>query len=196
MNKVAGFIAAGGRSSRMGTDKAWLEIGGRPMIERVIEAVRPVASTVSVIANDSSYARLGLRVFEDTNKGIGPLEAIRTALANSSEDRALVVACDLPFVTAELFEFLIAKSGLHQAIVPVGEDGKIETLCGVYARDALECVTDLIERGERMVRVLFAEVSTCLVPFNDLKHLSGSEHFFENVNSRSDYLKVRDLTEG
>src|SRR5262249_51660221 len=95
MNKVAGFIAAGRGSSRMGTDKAWLEIDGRPMIQLVIEAVRDVCSTVSVIANESSYERLGLPVFRDTYKGIGPLEAIRTALANSSEDRALVVACDL-----------------------------------------------------------------------------------------------------
>src|SRR5262249_30946390 len=108
------------RSSRMGTDKAWLEIDGRPMIQLVIEAVRDVCSTVSVIANESSYERLGLPVFRDTYKGIGPLEAIRTALANSSEDRALVVACDLPFVTAELFELLIGLDGAYQAIVPVG----------------------------------------------------------------------------
>ncbi|HMG34322.1 MAG TPA: molybdenum cofactor guanylyltransferase [Blastocatellia bacterium] len=195
MAKVAGFIAAGGRSSRMGRDKAWLEIGGRPMIERVIEVVRPVTSSLSVIANDSTYFRLGLRVLEDTNKGIGPLEAIRTALANSTESRALIVACDLPLVTTKLFEFLVSIDAKYQAVIPVGRDGRMETLCGLYARDALECVTKLIGRGDRMVRLLFSEVSTRFVSFNELKHLPGSEHFFENVNSETDYLKVRGLTE-
>src|SRR6266404_3694915 len=83
MNEAAGFVTAGGRSSRMGKDKAWLELAGRPMIEHVIAALQPVTSSVSIVANDIEYTRLGLPVFADSQAGIGPLEAIRTTLKNT-----------------------------------------------------------------------------------------------------------------
>src|SRR5258705_9801290 len=114
--EAAGFVTAGGRSSRMGTDKAWLELGGRAMIERVIAALAPVASPVAIIGNDPRYSRLGLQVFADINVGVGPLEAIRTALANSSTERVVLAGCDLPFVTSELFSFLLNVEGKHQAV--------------------------------------------------------------------------------
>src|SRR5438046_2516502 len=111
MINTTGFITAGGRSSRMGTDKAWLELGGRAMIEQVIAALAPVTGSVAIIANSAEYARLGLPVFADAQSGIGPLEAIRTALANSATSRVLLVGCDLPFVTEDLFRFLLNISG-------------------------------------------------------------------------------------
>src|SRR5215218_4240799 len=100
---VEGFITAGGLSSRMGSDKALLEIRGRAMIEHVIAALRPVTTGVAIIANDPSYARLGLPVFRDSRAGLGPLEAIRTGLSNARAPRIVLAACDLPFVTSELF---------------------------------------------------------------------------------------------
>ena len=73
----------------MGRDKAWLELDGQTMIERVITAIKPVTTDVSVSANSAEYNRLGLPVYADTHTGIGPLEAIRTALANASTSRVL-----------------------------------------------------------------------------------------------------------
>src|SRR5215831_1707200 len=95
---VTGFITAGGRSSRMGRDKAWLMLDGRPMIEHVVSALSPAADTVAIIANDDEYKKLGRPVFADSAAGIGPLEAIRIALANSKTERVLLVGCDMPFV--------------------------------------------------------------------------------------------------
>jgi molybdopterin-guanine dinucleotide biosynthesis protein A len=94
---VHGFVTAGGRSSRMGRDKAWLELDGRPMIQRVIEQLLLVVPSVTVIANDPEYDRLGLPVVADRNQAVGPLEAIRVALASSLAPSVLLVACDLPF---------------------------------------------------------------------------------------------------
>jgi molybdopterin-guanine dinucleotide biosynthesis protein A len=171
----------------MGQDKAWLEIGGRAIVERVIAALAPVTPGVAIIANNSEYARLGLPVFADSNIGVGPLEAIRTALANSPTPRVILAGCDLPFVTSELFGFLLGVAGEIQAVVPVGADGKLEPLCAVYATSALEAVTKLIENGERMVRVLFEHIPTRLVPFAEIQHLRGAEFFFENVNTPQEY---------
>jgi molybdopterin-guanine dinucleotide biosynthesis protein A len=187
---VEGFITAGGRSSRMGRDKAWLEIGGRAMIEHVIAALLPVTDGVSVIANSPEYSRLGLRLFADIYTGIGPLEAIRTSLANARAPLVALAGCDLPFVTSELFSFMLDLRGDHQAIVPVGLDGRLEPLCALYSVDALDCVTDLIKRGERKVSRLFDLVPTRLVAFDELRHLGGSDLFFYNVNTRDDYERA------
>ena len=184
---VEGFIAAGGRSSRMGRDKAWLEIGGRAMIEHVIAALRPVTASVSVIANTPEYARLGLPVFADTNRGIGPLEAIRTSLVNARAPRVALVACDLPFVTSELFSFLLEVKGDHRALVPLDSNERLQPLCAVYSAEALDCVNELIERGERKVSKLFDLIPIKIIAFDELRHLRGAEFFFQNVNTPEDY---------
>lgn len=191
MIEATGFIAAGGRSSRMGTDKAWLEIGGQAMIEHVIAALAPVTTKVAIIANSPEYERLGLPVFADSHTGIGPLEAIRTALSNALTSRVILVGCDLPFVTADLFKLLLSIPGNQYATVPVGADGKLEPLCAVYCPEALAAVTDLISRGRRRVSLLFDRVPTRLVPFDELRDLHGSELFFENINTPEDHSRAR-----
>ncbi len=173
----------------MGKDKAWLEIDGRPMIQRVIEELLRVTPAVSVIANGPEYDRLGLPVLADLNPSIGPLEAIRVALAGSLAPRVLLVACDLPFVTAELLEFLLHRVEGYQATVPLSSDGRLEPLCAVYSTEALEPVTELIRSGERKVSRLFDRVRARLIPFEDLSQLAGAERFFINVNTPDDYAQ-------
>jgi len=175
----------------MRTDKAWLELGGRPMIEHVIAALAPVTSRLAIIANSPVYDRLGYPVFADLNTGIGPLEAIRTALSNALTSRVVLVGCDLPFVTADLFKRLLSISGNQQATVPVYADGKLEPLCAVYCREALAVVTNLISRGERKVSRLLDRVPTRLVPIEELRDLKGSELFFQNINTPEDYAQAR-----
>ena len=187
---VEGFITAGGLSSRMGSDKALLEIGGRAMIEHIIAALLPVTAKVSIIANNPEYSRLGLPIFADSVTGIGPLEAIRTSLVNAQAPRVALVGCDLPFVTSDLFSYLLDLKGNYQAVVPVGRDEKLEPLCAIYSVDALERVADLINRGERKVSKLFDLVPTRLVSFDELRFLQGSELFFENVNTPEDYARA------
>jgi molybdopterin-guanine dinucleotide biosynthesis protein A len=188
--EATGFVTAGGRSSRMGTDKAWLDLGGQAMIERVIAAVGPVTSSVAIIANDPQYARLGLPVFADTNRGVGPLEAIRTALVNSNTSRVVLAGCDLPFVTSELFSFLLHLEGGHQTVVPLSREGLLEPLCAVYSTEVLAVVTELIARGERKVKRLFDRVPTRFLAFDEISQLQGAELFFENVNTRQEYCRA------
>jgi len=193
---IEGFVTAGGLSSRMGSDKAWLEIGGRRMIEHIIAALLPVTTRVSIIANDPEYTRLGLPVFRDSQSGIGPLEAIRTSLANAIAPRVILVGCDLPFVTYDLFSYLLNLKGDYQAVVPLDSDERLEPLCAIYSVDALGQVVDLIASGGRKVSKLFDLVPTRFVRFDELVHLRGSERFFENVNTPDDYARAcKDIDE-
>jgi len=188
--KADGFVTAGGNSSRMGRDKAWLELDGVTMIERVIAALRPVTARVTIIANRPEYTRLNLAVVGDTHRGVGPLEAIRTALANAEHSRVVLVGCDLPFVTPELFTYLLHAAGDAQAVVPMNDEGRVEPLCAVYSTAALAAVTELITAGHRKVSRLFDRVPTRFVAFAELARLEGARLFFENINSPEDYRRA------
>jgi molybdopterin-guanine dinucleotide biosynthesis protein A len=185
--RATGFVTAGGRSSRMGRDKAWLNLGGRPMIERVIAAIKPVTSAIHIIANREDYMQFGFPVFADENEGIGPLEAIRLALTKSWTRLVIVVGCDLPFLRAELFEYLLAAIDKNYAAIPISADGKFEPLAAVYSTEALNEVTELIAGGKYKVSRLFERLPTRFVPFAEIKNLSGSSLFFENVNTPEQY---------
>jgi molybdenum cofactor guanylyltransferase len=205
MINASGFITAGGRSARMGRDKAWLEIGGRPMIEHVIEALKPVTSSIAIIANNDEYKRLGFPVFADTIPGVGPLEAIRTALTNSPAPFIVLTGCDMPFVTSELFSLLLniasqpqqktPDSGLQTpdfplAVAPLNEEGKLEPLCALYSTQALEAITRLIESGVRKVSILFERIPARLISFDQISHLPNARFFFENINTPEEYERA------
>jgi molybdopterin-guanine dinucleotide biosynthesis protein A len=190
MFDATGFITAGGKSSRMGVDKAWLEIEGQPLIERTLSSVRAVTSNVAIIANAECYGRLGVPVFGDVHPGIGPLEAVRVALSNTQTNRVLLAACDLPFLTSELFSFLLSIPSTSQAVVPLSSDNQLEPLCAIYCKNSLEAVEDLIERGERKMAKLFEKVPTRFVDFEEIRRLDGAHLFFENINTPEDYERT------
>lgn len=162
------------------------------MIEHVIAAITPLTEKVAIIANNPDYERLGFPVFADSYNDIGPLEAIRTALSNIMTPRAILVGCDLPFVTADLFKLLLSIAGDNYATVPIDAEGRLEPLCAIYRPEALPAVTGLINQGTRKVSLLFDLVPTRLVAFEELRNLKGSEVFFENINTPEDYGRARD----
>ncbi len=193
--KAAGMVTAGGRSSRMHRDKALLKLGDRAMIERVIAALRAVTSSVSIIANDPLYEKFGLPVFSDTHKGFGPMEAIRTALLNTSAPRVALAGCDMPFVTSELFAFLIDEAERYDAVVPLDSKGRLEPLCAVYSTAVMNVVCRLIEKGDLKTARLFERINTRIVEFEEVRHLPHSELFFENINTPQDYARAIRLIE-
>src|SRR5215475_8009161 len=122
---IRGFIQAGGRSSRMNRDKAWLEIEGSPMIERVIAAARPAVGRLGIIVNAANprverYEKLAesgdAALIFDLHEHLGPLGGIHTALAHcATNESALVLACDMPFITTDFLSFI---RDIHQTENP------------------------------------------------------------------------------
>src|ERR671936_100083 len=173
MPDLEGFILAGGASSRMGEDKSRLRLGGRTFVETIAGPLGPVASRVSLV---SSRPRAEAR---------GALGGIHAALAGCRAHCALVVSCDLPFVTRELFERLLSpRAGGEDAVAPVQPDGRPQPLCALYA--AAPCgraAEELIRAGELRPRELLRRVRTRWVAFTELADLPHSALFFENVNT-------------
>lgn len=137
-NTRAGYVLAGGRSSRMGRDKALLPIGGTTLLDRIAHRVELAAGNVTIIAPPERYPDSRFRVVADLRENCGPLGGLCRALSITGAEWNLIVACDMPALTVEFLEqlFHAAESGDADAVVPETEAG-LDPLCAVYHRRLL-----------------------------------------------------------
>ena len=188
MNDTEAFILAGGASSRMGTDKSQLPLEGQTFTKRIAETLLKLTDSVFVVGRQ---AESGLPCVPDVYAQWGALGGLHAALTACKREWAIVVACDLPFVTAELFSFLAEKRVDHEAVVPIQEDGRPQPLAALYRVDpCLQRATELIEAGRRRPLDLLEAVKTRWVSFAEIRNLDQAERFFVNINTPSDYYEA------
>jgi molybdopterin-guanine dinucleotide biosynthesis protein A len=184
------FILAGGASRRMGTDKSQLLIDRQTFADRIAQTLSQVADSVMLVGGQSETSSI-TRV-ADVYPQWGALGGLHAALAACKSEWAIVVACDLPFVTAELFSFLAAERLDHDAVVPIQTDGRPQPLAALYRVDpCLRRATRLIEAGRRRPLDLLDAVNTRWIEFDRLTNLTQAETFFVNINTPSDYDSIR-----
>jgi molybdopterin-guanine dinucleotide biosynthesis protein A len=197
MFDVEGFILVGGQSSRMGSDKSQLVFGRQTGVERVAAALSQMTARIRLVGSHVQVPASGLENVPDTHERWGALGGIGAALSACKSEWAVVVACDLPLVSSDLFHCLChlaqqSDSQTLDAIVPIQPDGRPQPLCAVYRGETCaEAAKSLIAEGEHKPRALLAKVRTRWVEFRELADLPGSEHFFLNVNTPDDYKRAR-----
>ncbi len=196
MLDVEGFILVGGRSSRMGTDKSRLQIGGRTSVERIAAELRQITRRISLVGPSRADADPDLKMVPDTHEHWGALGGIHAALSACTDAWALIVACDLPFVTRDLCSRLrtLSQEDSPDAVVPMQSDGRPQPLCALYRRES--CLLEaekLIASGEHTARALLANVKTRWVQPEELIDLPGAENFFFNVNTPQDYERAKQI---
>ena len=194
MLEIEGFILVGGASSRMGTDKALLELGGRSFVERIHAALSSITTKTSLVGPPEriGHRAAALPIVPDVHVEWGALGGLHAALAACRVEWAAVVACDLPFVTGELFVRLASLRQYFDAVVPVQPDGRAQPLCALYrAEVARDLAEELIAAGERRPRALLERMRTRMAAFDELSDLEGSSDFFMNVNTPEDLVKAK-----
>jgi molybdenum cofactor guanylyltransferase len=186
----------------MGTDKAWLEIENRPMIQRALAEVRPIVNRLSIIVNaanphlqryENLAASYDAMVIHDLHGHRGPLGGIGTALTCCESDQsALILACDMPFITTEFLAFLIAlhQREANQLTLPVDQQERLQPLAGIYSAACLPAVEQMLNEDELRVDGLCRRVLTRLVPFGEFASLMNAERLFVNINSIEEYRAV------
>ncbi len=188
MLEIDSFILAGGASSRMGTDKARLSLGGKQFVERIACALAPISRSVSIVGASYETEALRLRTVPDVYPQWGALGGLHAALHACTSEWAAVVACDLPFVTGEIFVRLASLGENFDAVIPVQTDGRAQPLCALYRRaPCLAVARELIESGERRPRDLLQKVNTRWVATTELADLRDAQLFFLNINTPEDY---------
>ena len=195
-DEIEGFILTGGRSRRMGTDKSQLLFQGQSFVERIADQLFPVTQSVKLVG-DNSGASLPLQTVPDIYSQWGALGGLHAALSACSSSWALIVACDFPFATSELFRKLASLRSDFEAVAPIQADGIPQPLCSLYRiQPSLKLAEELIKSDERKPVALLQSLRTRWVLFSELSQLAGAKNFFNNINTPEDYARLREKGPG
>lgn len=208
MEKVSVAILAGGQSRRMGQNKALLSVGGRPVIERVLERVVHLSDDVTLVTNTPDRYRHHLshhedfagtapehRLIGDVYPGKGSLGGIYTAIHAARYPRCLVVACDMPFLDSDLLRYLMSLAPGFDVVVPRIEEAA-ETMHAIYGKRCLEPIRQRLLAGRLKVIGFFDDVRVCYVERDDVARFDPTFRSFLNMNTPADWQRVQRLAEG
>lgn len=181
-----GFILAGGKSSRMGMDKAFVEFGGGTLLERALGVVRIVCGTATIVGDPAKFSKHAA-VVNDIYPGCGPLGGIHAALRASESELNLMLAVDMPFISGELLEFLFVSASKNDAIitVPRTRDG-LQPLCAIYRREFFENADKALAGGHYKIEEAFSGVTVRVIAENELAAAGFTGKNFFNVNTPGD----------
>jgi len=192
MHDVTAFVLAGGKSTRMGADKAFLQWGDETLLDRALGLAGTVASVVRIVGDAKKFGGLAPVVVEDVYRDRGPLGGIHAALSNTASELNLMLAVDLPLMKPEFLAYLISQSSESGSIVTVPKvGGGFQPLCAVYRREFASAAEESLRAGENKIDPLFARVSTRVIEEKELVRAGFSAEIFRNVNTPEDLKQAR-----
>ena len=188
---LAVFILAGGKSTRMGADKAFVMLDGRTLLARALELARSLTSDVRIVGDAAKFREFA-PVVEDEFRGCGPLGAIHAALRASQAELNLMLAVDVPFVSSEFLQFLIERARESKAIVTVAQvKERRQPLCAVYRREFADTAENALRAGRYKIDALFETKTTQMIDEKQLSAAGFSAEMFRNLNTPADLEEVR-----
>ena len=192
--RVTGVIQAGGRSTRMGgRPKALMELGGRRIVERVLDAVAPAVDDLLLVTNTPDlYASLGLPMVADVYPDAGSLGGIYSGLKAAPGETAFTVACDMPFLHPAVVRLVVARAGEADVVIPrVG--GQLETLHACYAKSCLPHIEERILAGRLKIVGFFERVRVVEIAEAEVARHRDPAIVFMNVNTPEELERARAL---
>jgi molybdopterin-guanine dinucleotide biosynthesis protein A len=206
-NFTVGYVLAGGASRRFGTDKALVELGGKPMLARMLGLVdyavsrQELTCKALVIGAAEKYDTVWTLCVEDRWPGEGPLGGIVTALLHTRENTPesewnLIVSCDMPFLTADWLRYTVERAlkSETQVVFAHSEQGP-EPLCACWRTDAVETLQAAFERGVRKVTEGISLLRAEVLDEGDWKRFDSAGRLFWNMNTAADYAEAQRIVE-
>jgi molybdenum cofactor guanylyltransferase len=193
---VTGIILAGGKSRRMGQDKAFLPFGKGMLIERVIEVIQQVTADVILITNTpEQYQRFGLPMFSDVIPEAGSLGGIYTGLVSAKTPYSLCLACDMPFVKPGFLRFLYDTAAEADVVIPRNAED-FQPLCAVYSHACREPIRQKIDAGRLKITGFFDQVSVRVIEGGLLARYDPHDVMFFNANTPEEYERATQMLGG
>ena len=193
--EVTAFVLAGGKSSRMGEDKAFLELAGRTLLERALGTVFALTKAVRIVGMNPRLARFaaerGIPLVADRFADSGPLGGIHAALLSSSTDLNFILSVDTPFVTAQCARFLMSAAAANQALatVPVAGGG-IHPTTAVYRRAFADHAERALAAGRNKIGALLDQLPVVYVTEDELRRAGFAPEIFDNLNTPEDVQRA------
>jgi molybdopterin-guanine dinucleotide biosynthesis protein A len=194
---INGFVLVGGKSSRMGHDKALLQLEGKPLVLRTAEILRPFVSKIALLAPLGRYEHLGLPVVADIWPDQGPLAAVCTGLLSSSAEWSIFLACDLPRVSRQFIALLVERIRVTpcDAVVPRTQDGW-QPLAAAYHSRCQTALARAIQEGLRSMIKALDEVRVETITNDEMASAGLSELELANMNTAEDWARIVELANG
>ncbi len=196
---ATGIILAGGASTRMPGDKAFMEVAGRRVIDVQLEVMDGLFEEILIVANAgrtlvlAGLERSGVRVLEEPVSGKGPLGGIMSGLVLSGSEQNFVLACDMPFVRREAILLVLRSLAGFQVAVPRTSKG-LEPLHAAYERSCAEVIEPQLEEGNLKVTGFYGQVKVNEIPWEEFKRIDPSGMLLMNVNSPADMRRAAAAT--
>lgn len=191
------IVLAGGRSLRMGDDKAGLRLAGETMLSRVVTRLRETFEEIVIVAGPNSVVApevliSGSRLVRDLVAFEGPVSALRMGLETIRAGVGFACACDLPFLSPSLAAAVCAMSEGHQAAIPLVE-GRLQMLQAAYRRSCVQALDDMIGRADRQLNRLVDSIDARIVGEDEMRAYDPELISFLNVNTPADYARAQRL---
>ena len=191
---MTSIILAGGKSSRLGGNKALQVIGGKTLMQWVIDRLATLTTEI-VIATAHGEAipyssSATIKTVADSYAGKGPLAGIYSGLLASSSSQAIVVGCDTPFLSVGLLEYMTQTSATFDVVVPRIK-GKVEPLCAAYSKNCLAPIRELLKQNELKIIKLFPMARVRYIEEDDIDRFDPEHLSFFNINSQDDLDRAR-----
>jgi molybdopterin-guanine dinucleotide biosynthesis protein A len=183
--QITGIILAGGQSSRMGTDKAMLQIDGKTLLKRATEICKPICNEILLSSNKPKHENFGFTVIPDVLKNCGPMGGIYSCLKKSETDWNFVISVDSVFVPDDFISFLISETGEIDAVVPIHKNGK-EPLIALYHKNCLTAIQKKLELKDYKMHHLLDSLNTRYVDVD--AWIKKYPEIFRNFNRPEDLV--------
>jgi len=189
---LTAFILAGGKSTRMGVDKAFVNYEGRTLLARALDLARSVTPDVRIVGSSEKFAAHA-PVVEDIFRDRGPLGGIHAALRASQTELNLMLAVDIPLISSTFLRYLLdrARTAQSTVIVPRGNAGW-QPLCAVYRRDFAAAAEAALRAGRNKIDPLFQEVTTRVIAEEELERAGFSRALFRNLNTQRELKELEE----
>lgn len=189
---VTAFILAGGKSTRMGADKAFVMLDGRTLLARALELARSVTTDVLIVGDPAKFAPFA-PVVEDVFHERGPLGGIHAALRASPTELNVILAVDVPFVSSTLLKYLIerARQAALATVTVAQAGGRWQPLCAVYRREFADAAEQALRAGRNRIDALFEAADTRVIGEGELEAAGFSSNVFRNLNTREELEAVQ-----
>lgn len=184
---ISGFILAGGKSSRMKSDKALLLIQGEPLLGRMTRLLKPFCQTVAISGNNPDHEDFNLEMVRDLYPGCGPISGIFSSLKHSSTQWNLLVSVDVPFINEDFLQTMVSGIGNFDCIIPEHE-GKVEPLMGLYNKQIIPILEEMIGQGDYKLMNLLSKLNVRYLNCNNMA--KKFPRLFLNMNSPEDYQSI------
>ncbi|OHB90879.1 MAG: hypothetical protein A3E19_01290 [Planctomycetes bacterium RIFCSPHIGHO2_12_FULL_52_36] len=195
--KMSAVILAGGKSSRMGQDKAFLKIGNRTIVEYQLQRLSPLFEELLLSTNlPEKFAHLGLETVQDFIPDRGPLVGIYSSLLKARYSHLFAIACDMPFISPGLITYMKEDCKDYDVTVPETERG-LEPLHAIYSKTCLPVMKEYMDKKDGKGRVIefFPEVKVRVVTREEISSIPGGNEAFLNFNTMEEYRKQVDSSQ-